>query len=149
MRKRANKNIDFELNLLPVISILAVCISLLLLTTVWINVGVFNVSQALGTESDSKSITSTLWLEFENDGSIQMTVKAGDKTKARWTVKGLSNQRADLDRAVEFTARIKKSSPDINTALVMPAPESSYQDLIAVMDSLKKNAIKDIGIAPL
>lgn len=144
-----SKSLDFELNLLPIIAILAVCISLLLLTAVWVHIGSFNVNQALGTESSTKKPEPTLWLEFENDGSVGMKIKEGEKLKARWTVKGLSNQRNDVDRVQEFTARIKKSMPQLNTALVLPAPQSSYQDMISVMDGLRKAQIKEIGIAPL
>jgi biopolymer transport protein ExbD len=147
--RRTRQPLDFEINLLPIISILAVCISFLLITAVWIHVGAFGVNQAMGSEKSNAEPKATLWIEFENDGSIEFKVKEGSKVSARWLVKGLGNQRSDIARAQEFTARIKKARPELLTALVLPAPESSYQDMIAVMDGLKKEQIKDIGIAPL
>jgi biopolymer transport protein ExbD len=147
--KLKRKSLDFEVNLLPVISILAVCISLLLLTTVWIHVGVFNTSQALGTESDSTSDTKALWLEMNNDGSVHIKVIQGDKTEARWMVQGLANSRADINRIKTFTSRIIKTQSKIEKALVLPAPKSKYQDMIAVMDGLKSSNIQQIGISPL
>ena len=52
--KTQNKDVNFEINLLPVISLLAVCISFLLLTTVWIHIGTLDVKQALGEATEQE-----------------------------------------------------------------------------------------------
>ena len=45
------KHLDFELNLIPCIDLLSVCICFLLLTAVWLQVGSLSVKQAIGGQS--------------------------------------------------------------------------------------------------
>lgn len=147
-----NKNADFEINLMPFISILAVCLSILLLTTVWVRVGAFNVNQAMGTEEVSRDKnSSSIWVVMQNDGSIEITTKEIEnlprymrsfKTSDRAMTRKLSNLDFHLKR-------LKKIKPDLNIALVMPSADSSYEHIVAVMDHLKKNEFNSIGVAPL
>lgn len=148
---KRTKNLDFEINLLPVISILAVCLSFLLLTSVWVRFGTFNLSQAVGTDAplSEKSLPS-LWIHFENDGTVQISVKDTnvDKNLQFVVIQG-RNARPNIGAVERFAKKIKKSIPQLTVALLMPAAQSSYEDMIAVMDSLKKQEISDLGIAPL
>lgn len=63
MRKH-KKHLDFEINLIPCIDLLSVCICFLLLTAVWLNIGSMNVKQAIGqtTAETEKSRCSMLLL---------------------------------------------------------------------------------------
>jgi biopolymer transport protein ExbD len=146
------KSLDFEINLLPVLSVLAVCISFLLLTTVWVRVGTFDLSQGFGTEgADSKKNPPSMWVHFDNDGTVQITVKdaAGLKDNLQMTViRGLGT-RTNVKAVETFAKKLKTALPSLNVALIMPAPSSSYEDMIAVMDKLRAQKIGDIGIAPL
>ncbi len=151
MATQNKKNLDFELNLLPIISILAVCISFLLLTTVWVQIGTLNVSQAFGTESakNEKTNPPSLWIELQNDGGAVIKLNEGDTLKSRLMVKGASGSRVNLGRVEQSIAQIKSARPELNVALILPAPDSSYDDLIALMSRVKKHDIRDIGVAPL
>lgn len=147
-----NKNLDFEINLLPFISVLAVCISFLLLTTVWTQIGTFSLSQAFGTDgAGTTKNPPALWVQFENDGSVNISVKEGDQLNDSLKFINLSakKSRPDIARIVGFVKKVKSALPLVNIALLLPAPTSSYEDVVAVMDSLKRMKINDIGIAPL
>lgn len=154
MSAKNKRSLDFEINLLPFISVLAVCISFLLLTAVWVQVGTFSLSQALGTEksesSDEKN-KMTLWIQFENNGSVRVSVKEGEqlKTSLRFAEFNSMSSKSDLRQLEKYVNKVKSASPDLQTALLLPAANSSYEDMVLVMDSLKQHKIRDIGIAPL
>ncbi len=137
--------LDFEINLLPVISMLAVCISFLLLTTVWIQIGSLDVTQAYGTESSAadKSDKKTLYLTFDDSGRLQLEVKsASGKTFSR-----ISNiQTSQIEAQIRHN---KDKFPDLSAAILKPHAMTSYENVILVMDMTRKNSVREIGVAPL
>ena len=144
-KNRREQNSTPDIDLMPVISVLAVCLSFLLLTAVWVQIGSFDLNQALGTESSKEKSEDqmTLWVEFQNDQRVKFEIKVGQKTKGRWISQ---NGVQEIDR---IASSYKSQNPDLNIAVVLPAPQSKYQDLVTVMDALRKNQITEIGIAPL
>lgn len=153
MKASSNKSLDFEINLLPVISVLAVCISFLLLTTVWVQIGTFDLSQALGTEgaADAQAKKPTLWLTLSNNGDVQVVVKNAPALNDRLQLNQVrgTQSRVSVSNIADLIEKIKAKVPELNTGLVIPAAQSSYEDLVKVMDQMKKNNIAEVGIAPL
>lgn len=142
---------NFEINLLPVISLLAVLISFLLVTAVWIHIGTMDVSQALGPQTKEKK-TNPPSLQIRMDGQGRMLLSIVDapkwKGRTRFTIasaRGDVNWRA-FDRAVE---QIQSQLPELKTVLLFPSAEFRYKDLIKMMDGMKKRGLPDIGISPL
>src|SRR6516164_5266069 len=72
-RKRTN----FELNLVPFIDVLSTCICFLLVTAVFINLGSFHVSQAVGSEKSKQDDKSkgTITASLGSKGDIRFEVK--------------------------------------------------------------------------
>lgn len=155
MSVKKKQALEFEINLLPFISVLAVCISFLLLAAVWVEVGTFSLSQAFGTEDSATAAqnkkNATLWVQFENDGSVRVSVKEGEKLKTslRFAEFNSMNSKSDLRQLEKFVNKVKAAAPELKTALLLPASNSSYENMISVMDTLKQHEIRDIGIAPL
>lgn len=134
-----------EINLMPVISVLAVCISFLLVTAVWVQVGSFNLNQALGTEAKEKSKVETpaLWVELQTNGSVLFKVKKGD------SILSSSRSNSGVKRIDDIVQAYKEQNPDMTMAVVLPAPNSNYESLMKIMNGIKKGNIANIGIAPL
>lgn len=142
MFSRKNNHSDqAEVNLIPFIDLLSVCISFLLLTAVWLQTGVMSTKQGLGTESQVKAEDiKSLWVELEANDSVVVSTKGfKQNTKRRMSVKSLG----------DYAASLKQKNPDLRTALVLPELNSSYNDLVRAMNSLRKAEIIDIGISPL
>lgn len=151
MNQDDKKSVNFEVNLLPVISLLAVCISFLLLTTVWIHIGTLDVKQALGETSQEQETQdkTTLWLTMDDSGDMILQLKNSPQENAksvrfRRTRDGINWQALEV-----YTESLKKERPEITTALVLPDRQSSFESLIKSIDILKKSNIQDVGIAPL
>ncbi len=141
--KRKEK-LDFEINLLPVISMLAVCIAFLLLSTVWIHLASLDITQAHGTESSSEEQNKkTLFITFEESGRLNLEVKDSQG-------KSHFNRRAtQLNQAEASLKEALASVEQLNSAIVRPHASTAYENLIIVMDQARKQAIQEIGVAPL
>lgn len=149
MNRHKRKSLDFDLNLLPFISVLAVCISFLLITSVWTKVGTFNLNQAFGTDGAGPGVKNppSLWVKMENDGSMEMKVNALNRLPARLRSAHIAARNWYAIESYAHT--LKAIAPQLNVALILPAPDSSYSTIVTVMDHLKKQNFSQIGIAPL
>lgn len=145
-----SKEVNFELNLLPVISLLAVLLSFLLLTAAWVQLGAHEVKQALGGESDSKATLISLWIEISDSGSINLRVKQDvDKKALREILVQTQGNGVDQESLYEILQVLQKDLPDLKTALLMPSAKTKFNEVVAVMDTVKKANLRDVGIAPL
>lgn len=150
--KKKQKHLDFEINLIPCIDLLSVCICFLLLTAVWLNVGSMNVKQAVGGQSAAETEKKPLlWVFMGKDGQVTLDVQQSSVLPAamrKLLVPGVDGKTdlAELNKAVE---KIKAQEPKLRTALIQPQAASPYEDIIALMDEFKKLNLVDLGVAPL
>lgn len=151
MRKHG-KHLDFEINLIPCIDLLSVCICFLLLTAVWLNVGSMNVKQAVGGQSAAETEKKpVLWVFMGNDGEINLNIRDSAKIPANLTklrlagAEGKSNT-AELNKVLE---QLLAAEPSLKTALIQPQAVSAYEDIITLMDQFKSKGLIDLGVVPL
>lgn len=149
---RSQKDTNFEINLLPVISMLAVIIAFLLLTTVWVDIGTLNVKQAMGEATEKTDETPpSLWVSLNEEGQLSIELKDAPKASSQLktaVLYGVDN-KINFEALGAFAKQVKTELPDIKTAMILPNTNSSYEDLIAVMDEFKKSEYTQLGIAPL
>ncbi|MGZ3743211.1 MAG: ExbD/TolR family protein [Pseudobdellovibrionaceae bacterium] len=151
MRKHG-KHLDFEINLIPCIDLLSVCICFLLLTAVWLHVGSLNVKQAMGGQSQGETPKKPLlWVYMGEGGQLSLKVQQSSlvpSTLANLKLPGLEGH-ANFPEVNRILAQLKTKDPDLKTALIQPQAQSSYEEIIALMDECKKLGLTDLGIAPL
>lgn len=145
-----SKELNFELNLLPVISVLAVCICFLLLSSSAIPFGTLNVDQAVGVEGalEQKS-PPALWASIASDREIVVRIK--DLSRGLTTFEKIIPPVRGQSDWVSFEATIlalRNQDKELKTAMVVPSGKSSYRDVVKMIDSFKKQQIRDVGIAP-
>jgi biopolymer transport protein ExbD len=146
----SKKNLDFNIDLIPVISFLSVCICFLLLTAVWVQIGSINVKQAIGGQSASDTVREPM-LSFVMLPSGDLAVEARDMSKlprvlAKTTIKGGSE---NIEAVKALVTKIKSYEPDLRSALIEPNLESEYEKIVGLMDELKSEGLVDLGIVPL
>ena len=146
-----NKESNFEINLLPVISLLAVCISFLLLTTVWVHIGTVDVKQAIGEPQQEKTQKEppALWVSLFPNKKIVVSIKGDTLKKEVQRVFKSSNNEFNWSGVSQFVVVAKNKIPQLNTALVLPSQTTKYKDMIRMIDELKKVNMNDVGVAPL
>lgn len=151
MRKHG-KHLDFEINLIPCIDLLSVLICFLLLTAVWLNVGSMNVKQAVGGQSAAETEKKpVLWVFMGQNGELNFNVQDSNKVPAKFAklkLDGLEG-KANTDKLAQVLGELTAVEPALKTALIQPQAQSSYEDIIALMDEFKKKGLIDLGVAPL
>ena len=152
LKKGRKKNTNFELNLVPFIDVLSTCICFLLVTAVFINLGSFHVSQAVGSEkSQTEKPKGTVTVSLGGHGDIRFEVKdvkGLTKTEALTTITG-NDGKVNFKRTEEWIKSFTSRYTDVKTVLLMPNPTSKYDDLIQLMAQFKASQMDQIGIAPL
>ncbi len=152
-RRGRSKGLNFELNLVPFIDMLSVCICFLLVTAVFINLGSIHVNQAVGTESSSASKPEgSLTVHVSDDGEVRFEpkdIKGYRKGKFQESVGGLKPGRVDLSNTAKWITAFAGQYSEVKTVLVMPSASARYEDLVELMAQFKKASMDQIGVAPL
>lgn len=150
MAKR-HKHLDFEINLIPCIDLLSVCICFLLLTAVWLHVGAMNVKQAVGGQAASETAKKpTVWVNMEPDGDVLLDVRDSHVPAKLAKVKVAGHEgKPNLQDLAGVVQQIKAAEPELTTALIQPQAASMYEDIIDLMDQFKKSGVIDLGVSPL
>ena len=152
MSRAHKKHLDFELNLVPFIDLLSVCICFLLMTAVWNQVGSMDAKQAIGgqpaAESEKKA---TIWAYLTETGNLDVEVKdsragKGGITKARIPAVENKPDWAQFETLIE---QIKVQDPGISTALIQPKAVSALEEIVEVMDKFRKHGVMNLGVSPL
>ena len=146
------KHLDFELNLIPFIDLLSTCICFLLITAVWMQIGSLNVKQAVGGQPAAETEKKpTAWIYMEKDGAVTFDVKDSQALNAnlRKSTVPAKDGKLDLETVNKLAADLRMVEPSLRTALIQPKAETSYEDIISLMDTVKKAGLGDLGVVPL
>lgn len=150
--KNSKKHLDFEVNLIPFIDLLSVSICFLLITAVWLNVGSMDVKQAVGGQAQEDTKKSPLvWIRMTAQGDLDLEVQQSSLLPAslrKFRVAQLDKQ-VDLVGLEKALANIRQVEPSLNTGLIQPTASTAYEEIIDVMDKLKKSGMTDLGVSPL
>ncbi|MGZ3773370.1 MAG: ExbD/TolR family protein [Pseudobdellovibrionaceae bacterium] len=146
-----DKELNFEINILPILDILSVLICFLLLTAVWIQIGTIDTRQAIGDNStvDAKKNPPSLWITVKNQGSIELSMRDLPNKKTfeeQIKASGTNVNWAVLEQKLQS---LRTQWPDLKTGIVRPDAEASYGDVIRIMDKLKQFQFEGVGLSPL
>ena len=144
------KDLNFEINIIPILDILSVMICFLLLTAVWMQIGTIDTKQAIGDNSTTGATNPpSLWIAVDANGTLDLSlrdVKAGGSAAGK-----ISASRGQVNWAM-LTKKIqslKAQFPALKTVVIRPESKANYVVVIKIMDSLKQNQMTDIGLSPL
>ena len=141
------KDLNVELNLLPVFDVLSVCICFLLMTVVWVEVRALETKQAFGGQSEAESVKgSSLWVTIDERNNLIVSIKqaSGAETKKLAPSK---NGAIDFQYAEKFYAYAATQS--VTSTHILPSKSTQYEQVIRMMDLAKKAGIINIGLSPI
>jgi len=148
------RSLDAEVNLVPFIDLLSMCICFLLMTAVWTQLGSVQVKQANGSEAAATAVEKTIDLEvkFVSSSEASFTLKKAGKVLKQFKANGLSpaelQARADTElKSVKDS--LAKEGLKVNTVMLTPAQSVAYGQLISFMDVLRRNEMVNIGVIPV
>ena len=154
------KSLNAEVNLVPFIDLLSMCICFLLMTAVWIQIGSLQIKQSKGTSAPTESGLD-LSLRFLGPSSVELSLAKGSKTVKKEAIAETSPEKLvdKLDQLLPtaVTAALKSKTPlapnqlgsVVSSAMVTPRPGVPYGTLVAAMDVLRRHAIVNLGVVPV
>lgn len=141
------KDLNVELNLLPVFDVLSVCICFLLMTVVWVEVRSLETKQALGSQTEEESVKGpSLSLTIDERNNLNIILKGANGTE---TKKVAPAKQGMID--FQFAANIYSfaASQNVKTMQILPSKNTQYEQIIHMMDLAKKAGIMNIGLSPI
>jgi len=145
------KSLEGELNLIPFIDLLSVCICFLLITAVWIEVGSMSTKQAVGGQAaEDNQKKPTLWVFMQDAGQIVLDTRDAKipSSLSKVKIQGVQG-KPDFARISQMVEQLKATEPGLRTALIQPIAGSVYEDIVDLMDQFKKAGMIDLGVSPL
>lgn len=148
------KSLDAEVNLVPFIDLLSMCICFLLMTAVWIQVGSLHVKQSHGTDGVAAQKSQyDLELKFISAKDLSITVKQGPKTVKSFTVKDEDAAKMLVQADQTISGWLKSAGGSgkdlVASAMITPKQGVPYGDLVGILDVLRRNQIVNLGVVPV
>lgn len=142
-----SRSLNFDLNLVPFIDLLSMCICFLLMTAVWMQLASMKVHQSLGTSNTQTSNLYDIDIEFTAANSLKMEIKNQQKLVKR---EELRTGTGD-ELIVQAKARLNEyqTKNGVGTLLVTPHREVNYAMLIHFFDEAKDVGITNFGVVPV
>ncbi len=147
--KGRRKDLNADLNLVPFIDILSMCICFLLMTAVWVEIGNLEIKQSHGTDGQASAINQAeLSLVFQSENSIKLQLKQSGKIRQTVLVQGQNEQdfKDQLNGAIANSTKGLREA--IAAAFVTTHPNVSYGRLVSAVDALRRNKVANVGILP-
>jgi biopolymer transport protein ExbD len=116
-------------------------------------VGSLNVKQAVGGQSAAETEKKpALWVMMGQNGDLNFQVQDSKRVPpnlAKLRLQGTADGKANTPELVKLIEQLVAVEPALKTALIQPQAASAYEDIIALMDEIKKKGLTDLGVAPL
>jgi biopolymer transport protein TolR len=148
------KNLDAEINLVPFIDLLSMCICFLLMTAIWVEIGSIQIKQVLGTAGPAVTNEAVdLQVRFQANKDLEVQLEKGGKVVQKFLIDG-ETQDQKMQRFGQYMGQLmgavmsEGTVPNI-TARVVPATGASYADLVTVLDLIKGFGVSNLAVIPV
>lgn len=147
------RNLDAEINLVPFIDLLSMCICFLLMTAIWIEIGSIQVKQMLGTNAPAMTTEAIdLEVRMRADQGMELVIQKAGKTVQAYQIEG-SDFEQKLSQLNNYVTTIMMSlSQDPNSSItgrVIPAQIFNYGNLVSVLDVMRGNGVSQLAVVPV
>lgn len=146
--KGGKKVLDAELNLVPFIDLLSCCISFLLITAVWTQIGGLQVASSGGPPDQQQQTQNTIDVKLllnDKGYSLQMAGVSVEIPKVNGKEGVPSFDRKTL---TEKLKTIKTQLPDQSAITVQPEDTVAYADLVETVDTCMGEQLRNVTVAP-
>lgn len=145
--KQNKKNLNVELNLLPIFDVLSVCICFLLMTVVWVEIRQLETKQSFGGQSATETEKeSSLWMNIDENSNLSVIYRPATGSERKTLIPSKSGQ---IDFEVARALLQKAFAQDYSVSHILPSRTTKYDQVIRLMDISKQAGIKNIGLSPI
>ncbi len=145
------RSLDAEINLVPFIDLLSMCICFLLMTAVWTQLGSVQVKQANGTDAAQTAPQKTVDLDLKYSGKHEalITMKKAGKVTRTLKVAGKSDAEigAQLHSQLQnIRSELTREGLKVSSVFLTAHEGVDYGSLVSMMDVFRKNEMSNIGV---
>lgn len=135
-----------DVNLVPFIDLLSVCICFLLMTAVWVQLGILEVKQTRGTDAAVGKGGHEVGLTLLDVHSVRLELRKNGRVLRKQKLQGdsLEKLQAAVSKTVQEFRTLSKNQ--VTSALLTPSHSVDYGHLVAMMDTLRRNKIVNLGV---
>ena len=132
--------------MVPFIDLLSVCICFLLMTAVWVQLGVLEIKQTQGTSASVGKDGFEIGLVLLNTQSVQMELKKNGRVikKQKITATSLESLQSSIEETTKKFRSLSKEQ--VTSAILTPHESVDYGHLVALMDTLRRNKVTNLGV---
>jgi biopolymer transport protein TolR len=148
------RSLDGEMNLVPFIDLLSMCICFLLMTAIWIEVGSIQLHQLIGTEStiDAKHPLE-LQVTLESPTSYRVSLQQQGRVVQEFPISGANLNEAQgrmgtLMAQLQNMVLTRFPGAEIS-ASITPSVKVNYGELVSILDILKGYGISALAVTPV
>ena len=145
------RSLDAEINLVPFIDLLSMCICFLLMTAIWVEVGSIQVKQILGTEAATENQNAIdIQVQNQSNHSFSIRLERAGKVLQNLVIDG--DNKIKLQRFSQYVGQLTQAtgfgSNGVQiTARVIPS-FLNYAELIEILDVLRGYGITNLAVVP-
>ena len=151
------KGLNPDINLVPFIDLLSVCICFLLVSAVWLQIEAVPVKQSHGTAAPTTEQNQVeLSIQFSDALSIIVNVKKNGSVVESKKISAPNDesfvaqlsQALDQDMAFIRQDNTLNNKSTVSSATIEPSANAPYKNLILVMAELRKRQIVNLAVIP-
>jgi biopolymer transport protein ExbD len=148
------QGLNVDVNLVPFVDLLSVCICFLLMAAVWLQVSAVEVKQSHGTiaDPDKNGYEYNVYFRDRYDVKFVMTKagkKAGGFVVQAENAEQFHEQLAiKLDESLLVAKKPNPEEPPIDAAMITPSKKTPYGSMMMVMDMMRKRKIVNLAVVP-
>jgi biopolymer transport protein TolR len=131
--------LEFELNIVPVIDCLTILVTFMLAAGVYYSIAMLDIRlSAGGKEKDlaAKEPAVSIGLDLHTDQSV--TLKLSGRESRSLAIPG-KDGHVDTRTIGRELASVRERFTDVKSATLTSSKEASYQDMVSVLDVLRKS----------
>jgi biopolymer transport protein ExbD len=147
------RSLDGEINLVPFIDLLSMCICFLLMTAIWIEIGSIQLRQVMGTEGLDANHPVEVAVQLSKPNTYQVSLEQQGHVLQAMNITGSSKEEAQ-GRMSQFLGQVlavvTEKAPTVSlSARVVPSPQVDYGEMVGVLDLLKGFGISALAVVPV
>jgi biopolymer transport protein ExbD len=153
--KNGNPEEDLELDLAPLLGLMATLIPVLLLAAAFVKLSTLNAKVPVLGEAqaaidknvkDNEEKKIGLYVYINNENLIVMNLKQGDKVLETSRVPASEALALDKEKFVEEVIRFKEGYPNVFRARINPTEKVNYESVVHLIDLRKVAPGKDFPV---
>jgi biopolymer transport protein ExbD len=147
------RSLDGEINLVPFIDLLSMCICFLLMTAIWIEVGSIQLFQMFGTEGMDNNHPIEVEVRLQGPSDYRVQIEQAGKVINAMEIKSDATMDAKA-RVSQFMAQVQNlilsSGSEVQlSARVIPNATVEYGEMITILDILKGYGVSALAVIPV